>query len=313
MGFLDRFKRKKEPATAPEAPAGPGSAPEPDTAAVILLGEDAGWAAVTKAVEERFGAQALVSTDNSAPNAPAMTIRLEGVEFFCSYLAMPHPAEVYDLSSLQEGLFSPQEREELLSHRAFLVLAQKGGGTSLAEKRRVCRLFTRLAGALAGLDGAAGVFLTSAELLISRRVYLYHAAILEKNWEDPEYFPVPPVDQHPQRPEGGGPYGGHLGSETIRFSGAVVPGRQIPLAGAPREAVSYVHVPDHRAGALSGYGHHRVYTGESVGVQGAEGRAVHCGRRRLTGLKNKPARGAGLFFTPPQGPAPGRISQKSAR
>ena len=191
MGFLDRFKRKKEPATAPEAPAGPGSAPEPDTAAVILLGEDAGWAAVTKAVEERFGAQALVSTDNSAPNAPAMTIRLEGVEFFCSYLAMPHPAEVYDLSSLQEGLFSPQEREELLSHRAFLVLAQKGGGTSLAEKRRVCRLFTRLAGALAGLDGAAGVFLTSAELLISRRVYLYHAAILEKNWEDPEYFPVP--------------------------------------------------------------------------------------------------------------------------
>lgn len=191
MGFLDRFKRKKEPATAPEAPAGPGSAPEPDTAAVILLGEDVGWAAVTKAVEERFGAQALVSTDNSAPNAPAMTIRLEGVEFFCSYLAMPHPAEVYDLSSLQEGLFSPQEREELLSHRAFLVLAQKGGGTSLAEKRRVCRLFTRLAGALAGLDGAAGVFLTSAELLISRRVYLYHAAILEKNWEDPEYFPVP--------------------------------------------------------------------------------------------------------------------------
>ena len=191
MGFLDRFKRKKEPATAPEAPAGPGSAPEPDTAAVILLGEDAGWAAVTKAVEERFGAQALVSTDNSAPNAPAMTIRLEGVEFFCSYLAMPHPAEVYDLSSLQEGLFSPQEREELLAHKAFLVLAQKGGGTSLAEKRRVCRLFTRLAGALAGLDGAAGVFLTSAELLISRRVYLYHAAILEKNWEDPEYFPVP--------------------------------------------------------------------------------------------------------------------------
>ena len=191
MGFLDRFKRKKEPATAPEAPAGPGSAPEPDTAAVILLGEDAGWAAVTKAVEERFGAQALVSTDNSAPNAPAMTIRLEGVEFFCSYLAMPHPAEVYDLSSLQEGLFSPQEREELLSHRAFLVLAQKGGGTSLAEKRRVCRLFTRLAGALVRMEGAVGVFTASAELLISRRVYLYHAAILEKNWEDPEYFPVP--------------------------------------------------------------------------------------------------------------------------
>ena len=188
MGLFDRFKRKKDPEPAPQ---GPALSPTADTAAVILLGEDVGWAAVTKAVEERFGAQALVSTDNSAPNAPAMTIRLEGVEFFCSYLAMPHPAEVYDLSSLQEGLFSPQEREEILANKAFLVLAQKGGGTSLAEKRRVCRLFTRLTGALVGLDGAAGVFLTSAELLISRRVYLYHAAILEKNWEDPEYFPVP--------------------------------------------------------------------------------------------------------------------------
>ena len=26
---------------------------------------------------------------------------------------------------------------------SFLVLAQKGGGTSLAEKRGICRLFTR--------------------------------------------------------------------------------------------------------------------------------------------------------------------------
>lgn len=193
MGFFDRFKRKKEPEPAPRQPeeAAPGLGPSADTGAVILLGSDMGLAAVTKAVEERFGAHVLVSTDSSAPNAPAMTVRLEGVEFFCSYLAMPHPAQVYDLSSLQEGLFSPQEREELLAHKAFLVLAQKGGGTTLAEKRRVCRLFTRLAGALVGLDGAVGVFLAEAELLVSRRVYLQHAAILEKNWEDPEYFPVP--------------------------------------------------------------------------------------------------------------------------
>ncbi|MEY8403514.1 hypothetical protein AALA54_09275 [Oscillospiraceae bacterium 44-34] len=193
MGFFDRFKRKKEPEPAPRQPeeAAPGLGPSADTGAVILLGSDMGLAAVTRAVEERFGAHVLVSTDSSAPNAPAMTVRLEGVEFFCSYLAMPHPAQVYDLSSLQEGLFSPQEREELLAHKAFLVLAQKGGGTTLAEKRRVCRLFTRLAGALVGLDGAVGVFLAEAELLVSRRVYLQHAAILEKNWEDPEYFPVP--------------------------------------------------------------------------------------------------------------------------
>ncbi|MCI9028423.1 MAG: hypothetical protein HFF47_10375 [Lawsonibacter sp.] len=188
MGLFDRFKRKKDPEPAPQ---GPALSPTADTAAVILLGRDVGWEAVTGAVEDRFGPQALVSVDRSAPNAPAMTVRLEGTEFFCSYLAMPHPPQVYDLSSLQEGLFSPQEREELLAHRAFLVLAQKGGGVSLAEKRRVCLLFTHLAGALVGLDGAVGVFVADAELLISRRLYLQHAAILEKNRDDPEYFPAP--------------------------------------------------------------------------------------------------------------------------
>jgi hypothetical protein len=193
MGFFDRFRNKKEPpAQEPQAPAPePGPAPEADTAAVILLGKDVGWTAVTRAIEARFGSQALISADSSAPNAPAVTLRLEGVEFFCSYLAMPHPAEFYDLISSQEGLFSPQEREEILANKAFLVLAQKGGGASLEEKRKVCRLFTRLAGALTQLDGAVGVFVTEAELLISRRVYLQHAAILEKNWEDPAYFPAP--------------------------------------------------------------------------------------------------------------------------
>lgn len=193
MGFFDRFKRKNTPEPAAQTPPAPppGPAPEADTKAVILLGRDIGWAAVSKAVEARFGSQALVSTDTSAPNAPAMTLRLEGVEFFCSYLAMPYPAQVYDLSSLSEGLFFPQEREELLANRAFLVLAQTGGGASLAEKRMVCRLFTRLAGALTQLEGAVGVFVPEAELLVSRRVYLQHAAILEKNWADPEYFPAP--------------------------------------------------------------------------------------------------------------------------
>ena len=191
MGFFDRFKRKPEPpAKEPDSPPS-GLSPEADTTALVLLGKDLEWAAVSKTLVDRFGPQASITADSSVPNAPAITVRLEGVEFFCSYLAMPHPAQVYDLSSLQEGLFSPQEREEMLAHKAFLVLAQKGGGVSLAEKRRICRLFTRLTGVLAGLDGAVGVFVQDAELLISRRIYLQHAAILEKNWTDPEYFPAP--------------------------------------------------------------------------------------------------------------------------
>lgn len=79
----------------------------------------------------------------------------------------------------------------MLAHKAFLVLAQKGGGRSLADKRRVCRLFTRLAGTLVRMEGAVGVFTASAELLISRRIYLRYAELLEQNWEDPDYFPAP--------------------------------------------------------------------------------------------------------------------------
>lgn len=189
MGFFDRFRRKKKQIT--EAPRSSTPVPQPDTTAVILLNKHTDLTTLSAAVEERFGSQVLISIDNSAPNAPAMTVQLEGVEFFCSYLAMPHPKEVYDLSTLQEGLFFPQEREEILANKAFLVLAQKGGGASLAEKRNVCRLFTRLAETLVKLDGAVGVFVQGAELLVSRRVYLQHAAILAKNWKDPEYFPVP--------------------------------------------------------------------------------------------------------------------------
>ena len=191
MGLFDRFRRKPEPAPRQPEGAVPGLAPEADTKAVILLGRDIGLDAVSQAVAERFGPQALAASDPSAPNAPAVTVRLDGVDFFCSYLAMPHPPQVYDLASLPEGLFTPEERQELLAHKCFLVLAQKGGGVSLAEKRRVCRLFTRLAGALVGLDGAVGVFVADAELLFSRRLYLQHAAILEKNRDDPEYFPAP--------------------------------------------------------------------------------------------------------------------------
>lgn len=193
MGLFDRFKRKKVP--EPAAPAlsisAPEALPEPDTKAVILLDREIDWTAVSKTVAVHFDDQALAFNDLNAPNAPAMTFPLEGKEFFCSYFAMPYPAQVYDLSSLQVGLFSPQEREKLLSHKCFLVLSQQGGGTSLEEKRKICRLFTRLAGALMELEGAIGFFLPSAELLISRRLYLQNTAVLEKNRDDPEYFPAP--------------------------------------------------------------------------------------------------------------------------
>lgn len=190
MGFFDRFKRSREAAGRPE-PVPPAAAPESDAKAVVLLGRDVGWSAVLRLVEDRFGPHALAYRDDSHPHAPAAGIALEGVSFFCSYLAMPHPSQVCDLAAIQEGLFSPEEKEEILGNQAFLVLAQQGGGTSLEEKARVCRLFTRLTAALLDTESALGVYVDSPELLISRRVYLSHAEILEQHLQDPEYFPVP--------------------------------------------------------------------------------------------------------------------------
>ncbi len=210
MSIFDRFRRKKQapqippPAPAkdppaPKEPEKPSVSPEPDITATLLLRKNIGWDAVVKAIEEHFGSQVLGNVEDNGYSSfesvkakvPAATVTLEGVEFWCSYLAMPHPTQICDFSKIEDGLFSYEEREEIEQNQAFLVLAQKGGGQDLASKRQVCRLFTRLAGTLMGLEDAAGIYVCSAELLISRSEYLKHAGILEENRDDPSYFPVP--------------------------------------------------------------------------------------------------------------------------
>lgn len=187
MGIFDRFRRSRDPARDPE----PAAAPKADAKAVILLGRDVGWPAVLRLMENRFGPRALTGRDGSHPNAPAVRISLEGVSFFCSYMAMPYPPQVCDLASIQEGLFSPEEKEVIPGNQAFLVLARQDGGTTQVETVRACRLFTRLAAALLDTESALGVYVDSPELLVSRRVYLYHAEILEQHFQDLEYFPAP--------------------------------------------------------------------------------------------------------------------------
>ena len=191
--FKKREKREKELEKNTKTPTGEksGFLPETETTAIILLGKDVGWSAVSRVVEDRFGSQALAFADNSNPQAPVMHFQSEGVEFFCSYIPMPYPAPGQDLAAIEEGLFSPEEKAEMLENQAFLVLSQKDGGTALEAKRHICCLFTRLTAALLSVEGACGVYVNSAELLISRRVYLYHADILEQNLQDPEYFPAP--------------------------------------------------------------------------------------------------------------------------
>lgn len=186
MKLFDRFIKKKSASSAPGQ-----CSVEADTFGLLLFNRVLGAEDVAEAARKIYGPGAVRSVDDSLSLAPALTLALEGVEFICSCMPMPQPAEVCDFSQIQGGLFSEQEREEILNHKSFLVLSQQGGGRSLEKKRQVCRLFTRLAGALMEREDAVGVFINAAGLMISRRVYLKYAAILEENLNEPEYFPSP--------------------------------------------------------------------------------------------------------------------------
>lgn len=192
MGLFDRFRKK-----APEPPKSDWpKASEPDTMALLLM--DRVLPDIQPAAEllkETFGPEAVSDIDRSHPRVPAMTVTVEGIEFWCSYLPMPLPKEEKDIPAVAaHNLFlSPEEREAFCANQSFWVLAQKGGGVSLPEKRRVCWMFSRLCAALMGLEGAVGVSVGGTALLVSRRSYLNHRSQMEHyTWDNGDgYFPVP--------------------------------------------------------------------------------------------------------------------------
>lgn len=190
MGLFDRLRKKK-----PEEGAGlPPPPVEADTAAKLLFTRGSiGGEELREAVTRRLGADAIGELDSSHPAVTSFLVRLEGVEFWCAHMALPLPPEEGDIPGMLEysQFVNREERAALAEQRSFLLVVQKGGGTTLAEKRRVALLFTRLCAALMELDGAAGYLNTGANLLVGRSFFLHHAGVLERNRNDPEYFPAP--------------------------------------------------------------------------------------------------------------------------
>lgn len=190
MGLFNRFK-KKTPEPAPEWP----KPPKEDTMAILLMdrvldGIDPAIALLQRA----FGDSAVSDIDHSHPLVPAFTVKVDGLEFWCSYLPMPVPQEEQDIAAkAQYNLFlSPEEQEAFCHHKSFWVLAQKGGGKTLEGKRRVCWSFSLVCAALLELEGAVGVAVTNTALLVSRENYLsYRARMEEIGRDDPDWFPVP--------------------------------------------------------------------------------------------------------------------------
>ena len=193
MGLFDRLKKKKRP----DAPAGE-SWPQPpaeDTMCLLLM--DRVLEDIAPAVEllrGTFGAEAVGEVDDSHPRVPAFIVTLDGLELWCSYLPMPVPQPETDIAQLAQysSFLTPEERAAFGAHRSFWVLAQKGGGKTLADKRRACWTLSLLCAALLELEGAVGVCVPSSRLLVSRANYRTQRANMEgKSWHDPDYFPVP--------------------------------------------------------------------------------------------------------------------------
>ena len=188
MGLFDKFKKK--PAESAPWPR----APEADTMCLLLMDrvlEDVEPAA--ELLRAAFGPQAVGNIDRSHPRVPAFIVTIDGLEFWCSYLPMPVPKDEMDIAfAAQHSLFlTAEEREAFCANQSFWVLAQKGGGKTLEDKRRVCWDFSLLCAALLELEGAVGVSVNNNGLLVSRENYLFQRGNMEgRRWDDPEYFPA---------------------------------------------------------------------------------------------------------------------------
>lgn len=192
MGLFDRFKKKPE-ADTPQWP----QPPRADTMCLVLMDrvlEDIEPAATH--LKEVFGAEAVGAVDRGHPIVSSFSVTIEGLEFWVSYLAMPVPPDTADIATASKYalLLSEEEKAAFAGHRSFWMLAQKGGGTSLAEKRRACWVFSLLCAALMELEGTVGATpVNRGGLLVSRRHYLQQREMMEgKTWDNKGgFFPAP--------------------------------------------------------------------------------------------------------------------------
>ena len=205
MGLFDRFKKKAPNAAPQNSEAKPPEAglpqwpqpPQADTMCLLLMDrvlEDIEPAVAC--VRAAFGEGAVSHIDRSHPRVPAFTATVEGLEFWVSYLPMPVPPSTADIPTAAKYSFllTEEEKAAFSSHKSFWMLAQKGAGTTLPEKRRACWALSLLCAALLDQEGAVGVDpVNRGGLLVSKRHYLQQRELMEsKTWDNPDhFFPVP--------------------------------------------------------------------------------------------------------------------------
>lgn len=190
MSLFDRFKKKSTSVQWPQPPVA-------DTMCLLLMDgmlEDID--PIADRLKTTFGNQAVSEVDHDHPRVPAFTVTIDGLEFWCSYLPMPIPADTTDIPTAAQYSFllTDEEKQAFISHKSFWMLAQKGGGTSLEAKRRVCWIFSILCAALLEQEGAVGIHIANmGGILVSKRHYLQQRELMEGKQpaNDEGYFPVP--------------------------------------------------------------------------------------------------------------------------
>lgn len=200
MGLFDRFRKKQE--TPPAGSASSKSSqpewpqpPQEDTMCLLLM--DRVLSDVAPAISlfrSAFGDAAVGGIDDSHPRVPAVTVTVDGLEFWVSYLPMPVPPDSSDIptAARYSFLLTDEEKSAFVVHKSFWMLAQKGGGKTLAEKRRVCWSFSRLIAVLMELDGTVGINpINRGGLLVSKRHCLQQRELMEGKDPNGDFFPVP--------------------------------------------------------------------------------------------------------------------------
>lgn len=194
MGVWDRLQQEKEQKENRESQVQEKhKSPVADTMVSLLFDRVyAQTAELETMLREGFGAEAHIQVDNSHKTATHFILQMQGLEFWCSYMPFLLPkaeANIPELLKYNRGL-SVEEENTLKGQRSFFLIVQKGGGKALKQKREVCLLISRLCGVLMKAEGAIGFLYNHAGILLSKKQYLKHMAVMKREKENANYFPV---------------------------------------------------------------------------------------------------------------------------
>lgn len=146
--------------------------PVSNTAVTIFFDRsDIGKEEIEEIITEMFGGKSVLSIDSSRPSITHFMLRIDNIDVMCSYMSFPYPKEDCDILSLFHinHYILEEEQKALVEHKSFCVLTEIGGGKTLAGKRSVCLMLTKLCGALLHIEGAAGVYYSAGSLLLGKK------------------------------------------------------------------------------------------------------------------------------------------------